>query len=319
MPSRRRRGNSVDRLINTYSIIARDPDTGQLGVAVQSHWFAVGQVVPWAESGVGAVATQAFVDASYGPRGLAMMRAGAAAPDALAALVAADSRRDVRQVAMVDAHGRVAAHTGALTIAEAGHFVGDQFSVQANMMLKNTVWPAMAEAFRSANGDLAERLLRALEAAEAEGGDIRGMQSAAILVVQRTPSTEPWNDRIFDLRVDDHPKPLVELRRLIQVCRAYHHRSRAQSALARGEFGAAESDYDIAERLIGDNPEMHFWHGIDLINAGRLDDAKPHLSHAFARDQNWLELALRLPRAQLLGDDPELVRAITTLAFAHKR
>jgi uncharacterized Ntn-hydrolase superfamily protein len=220
---------------------------------------------------------------------------------------------------MVDAHGRVAAHTGALTIAEAGHFVADQFSVQANMMLKNTVWPAMADAYRRATGDLAERLLRVLDAAEAEGGDIRGMQSAAILIVQPTPSTEPWNDRIFDLRVDDHPKPLVELRRLIQVCRAYHHRSLAESAVARGEFDAAESDYEIAEKLIGDNPEMHFWHGINLISAGRLDDAKPHLSHAFARGKDWLELALRLPRARILPDDPELIRAITTLAFAHKR
>ncbi len=220
---------------------------------------------------------------------------------------------------MVDAHGRAAAHTGALTIDEAGHLVGDQFSVQANMMLRNTVWPAMADAYRSATGDLAERLLCALDAAEAEGGDIRGQQSAAILIVPPTPTIEPWNDRVFDLRVDDHPKPLAELRRLAQVARAYQHRGRAEAAIARGDLDQAASDYSTAERLIGDNPEMHFWHGIVLINGGRFDDAKPHLAHAFARDQNWLELALRLPRSQMLPADPEIVRALTTLALAHKR
>ncbi len=198
---------TTDQLVHTYSIVARDPDTGQLGVAVQSHYFAV-FLVAWAEAGVGAVATQAFGDPAYGKLGLDMMRARKSAPDALAGLLAADPMKGVRQVAMVDANGQVAAHTGSITIPEAGHIAGEGFSVQANMMLKNTVWPAMAEAYRTASGELVDRLLTALDAAEAEGGDIRGRQSAAILIVEPESSGRPWIDRIFDLRVDDAPEPL---------------------------------------------------------------------------------------------------------------
>jgi uncharacterized Ntn-hydrolase superfamily protein len=304
---------------HTYSIVARDPRSGQFGVAVQSHWFSTGTVVPWAEPGVGAVATQAFADPGYGPRALAMMRAGASAAEALDALRDADANRELRQVAIVDAAGRVAAHTGARTIAEAGHTLGEQFSVQANMMLRATVWPAMADAFRRARGDLAERLLQALEAAEAEGGDIRGMQSAALVIVPAQPGTEPWRDRIFDLRIDDHPRPLAELRRLVDVARACQERDRAEAAFARSDFDAAASGYERAERLIGDNPEMHFWHGIALINAGRFDDAKPHLAHAFARDPNWLELALRLPKVGLMRDDSDLRNRLLALAAAREQ
>jgi uncharacterized Ntn-hydrolase superfamily protein len=170
-------------LAHTYSIVARDPETGQLGVAVQSHWFSVGAIVPWAEAGVGAVATQSFVEPSYGPLGLALMRAGKSAPEALKSLLASDAQADVRQVAMIDAQGRVASHTGVYCIAAAGHRIGANYSAQANLMLKETVWDAMAKAFESAKGDLADRLLSALEAAQGEGGDIRGKQSAAIVVV----------------------------------------------------------------------------------------------------------------------------------------
>src|SRR6266436_220725 len=173
----------MNRLANTYSIVARDPGSGELGAAVQSHYFATGAVVTWADAGVGAVATQAMVDPDYGKLGIELMRAGKSAPETLAALLAADAGREIRQVAMLDAQGRVAAHTGSLTIPAAGHLVGEQFSVQANMMTRATVWPAMAAAYRAARGDLAERMIAALEAAEGEGGDIRGRQSAAMLVV----------------------------------------------------------------------------------------------------------------------------------------
>ncbi len=191
-----------DQLVHTYSIVARDPDTGQLGVAVQSHYFGV-FMVAWAEAGVGAVASQASGDPAYGQLGLDLMRAQKSAPDALAGLLAADPMKEVRQVAMVDAKGRVAAHTGSMTIPEAGHIVGDGFSVQANMMLKNSVWPAMAEAYISTKGELVDRFLAALDAAEAEGGDIRGRQSAAIRIVEPKSTGRPWIDTIFDLRVDD--------------------------------------------------------------------------------------------------------------------
>src|SRR5664279_2054218 len=214
-------GEAPRRPIHTYSIVARDPVTGDLGVAVQSHWFSVGSAVPWAEPGVGAVATQSFTEPSYGPLGLALMRAGKSAPEALKALLSTDSDREVRQVAMVDAQGRSAAHTGVKCIQAAGHEVGEGFTVEANLMDHATVWPAMARAFRAAKGDLADRMLAALRAAQAEGGDIRGRQSAAILIVKGKPSGQPWNDRLFDLRVEDNPDPLKELGRLIQLRRAY--------------------------------------------------------------------------------------------------
>src|SRR5216683_3846227 len=197
----------TSRPVHTFSIVARDPATGELGVAVQSHWFSVGAMVPWAEAGVGAVATQSFVDASYGPLGLELMRAGRSAPEALRGLLAADDGRDVRQVAMIDAQGRVAAHTGSKCIAAAGNLVGANYSVQANLMEKPSVWPAMARAFEAATGDLTDRLLAALEAAQREGGDIRGQQSAAILVVSGKPTGRAWIDRKVDLRVEDSADP----------------------------------------------------------------------------------------------------------------
>jgi uncharacterized Ntn-hydrolase superfamily protein len=199
----------------TYSIVARDPETGQLGVAVQTGTFGVGVGVPWAEAGVGAVATQSITDHSYGPFGLELMKAGRSANEALAGLVVSDLKERFRQVGMVDANGNAAAHTGSGCIRECGHQVGDGYAVQANMMARDTVWPAMAGAFDAAGGTLARRLIAALEAAEAEGGDFRGAQSAAILVVQSEPTGFPWKGRISNLRVDDHLDPVGELRRLL--------------------------------------------------------------------------------------------------------
>src|SRR5256886_1660856 len=213
----------------TYSIVARDGETGELGVAVQSHYFQVGPVVPWALAGVGAVATQSMVNVSFGPLGLDYMGAGYSAQQALKALLAGDAQPEVRQVALVDATGNVAAHTGARCIPAAGHRTGDGLSCQANLMEKDSVWDAMYEAYVSDQGDLAERLLAALDAAEADGGDIRGRQSAALLVVPA--EGEAWRTR-FDVRVDDHVEPLRELRRLLTLARAYELAERADAALA---------------------------------------------------------------------------------------
>jgi uncharacterized Ntn-hydrolase superfamily protein len=289
----------IDTLAQTYSIVARDPDTGQVGVAVQSHYFAVGSVVTWAEAGVGAVASQAFSDPAYGKLGLDLMRARKSAPDTLAGLVASDSMQQVRQVAMVDALGRVAAHTGSMTIPEAGHFVGDGFSVQANMMLKNSVWPAMAEAYRGAKGELVDRFLVALDAAEAEGGDIRGRQTAAILIVEAKSTGRPWVDTIFDLRVDDAPQPLVEIRRLVSVRRAYIHMRLGDEAARRRDLETTEREFTAAERLIGDNPEMRYWHAIALLGLGKVDDGLAILQEVGRRNRNWIELTLRLPTMML--------------------
>ena len=312
MPARAQRSRP-SQPVATYSIVARDSTTGQLGVAVQSHWFSVGPIVPFAEAGVGAVATQSFVDPRYGPLGLEMMRLGKSAPEALAGLLAADSLRAVRQVAIVDAGGRVAAHTGVRAIAAAGHMTGEQFSVQANLMDRETVWPAMAAAYRSAEGDLADRLLAALEAAEAEGGDIRGKQSAAIVVVAGEASGLPWSDRLFDLRVEDHPEPVAELKRLVRLQRAYLKMGEGDEHLALGHVDAALRAYSEALTIVPDsatNGEVAFWVGATLADIGRVDEAIPYLRRAFVQDARWAELVRRLPAAKLLPDDPQLLERL---------
>lgn len=298
------------RPVHTYSIVARDPATGELGVAVQSHWFSVGPVVPWAEAGVGAVATQSFVDSSYGPLGLALMRAGRSAPEALRGLLAADDGRDVRQVAMVDAQGRVAAHTGRKCIAAAGHLVGTNYSVQANLMDKPTVWPAMARAFESATGDLTDRLLAALAAAQREGGDIRGQQSAAILVVRGQSTGRPWVDREVDLRVEDSADPLGELRRLVRVHRAYQHMNAGDDCSAQKKWDCAEHEYGAAEKLLPEQMEIVFWHAVTLVTSGRVEQGLPLFKKVFAREPKWAELVGRLPASELLPADEKLLARI---------
>lgn len=298
------------RPVHTYSIVARDPATGELGVAVQSHWFSVGSIVTWAEAGVGAVATQSFVEASYGPLGLELIRAGKSAPEALRALLAADENRDVRQVAMIDARGRVAAHTGKLCIAAAGHTVGENYSVQANLMDKATVWPAMARAFESATGDLTDRLLAALEAAQREGGDIRGKQSAAILVVRAQSTGRPWADRVIDLRVEDHTDPLGELRRLVRVHRAYNHMNAGDECATAKDWDCAVREYAAAEQLLPDQMETYFWHAVMLVTAGRTEEALPLFKKVFAREPKWADLVGRLPASELLPNDPKLLERI---------
>jgi uncharacterized Ntn-hydrolase superfamily protein len=303
-----------NKLIHTYSIVARDPETGQLGVAVQSHWFSVGPLVPWVEAGVGAVATQSFVEASYGPLGLALMKAGKSAPQALKALLEIDQNRDVRQVAMIDNQGKVAAFTGKSCISEAGHFIGDQFSVQANLMLKNTVWEAMAETYESTEGDLIDRLMAALEAAEKEGGDIRGRQSAAIIVVRGKPTGQPWRDRIIDLRVEDHPDPVSELKRLVKVHRAYEHMNKGDEYMAHNDVESALREYSSAEQLTPENMEMVFWHAVTLASLDRVAESLPLFKKVFAADYNWVILLPRLPKSGLLPDKPELIKKILSVA-----
>lgn len=302
----------------TYSIVARDPDTGQLGVAVQSHYFCTGSAVTWAEAGVGAVATQSIVDVGYGPRGLDAMRAGAAADVALKSLAAADPMAAVRQVAMLDATGAVAVHTGEGCVGHAGHRTGDGVSVQANMMLSPTVPDAMLAGFTEASGDLATRLLAALDAAEAEGGDIRGRQSAAMLVVDGTRSETPWDARVVDVRVDDHEAPLDELRRLVDYNRAF--------ALVAGVFyggvlfapidnphapevEAALNDLQKAQQTLATNPEPTFWQAVILGKAGRIDEARAKLATATAANEHWPEFLSRLPAVGVIGPDSPLLAA----------
>jgi uncharacterized Ntn-hydrolase superfamily protein len=298
----------------TFSIVARDPGTGQLGVAVQSHWFSVGATVAWAEAGVGAIATQALAEVSYGPLGLDLMRGGKPAPATLKALLAADEGRETRQVAMVDAAGQVATHTGARCMAAAGHETGADFSCQANMMLNPSVWPDMAAAYRASTGSsLAERLVTALEAGQAAGGDIRGQQSAAILVVAGTSSGRPWADRLVELRVEDHPAPIQELRRLLRIHRAYDFMNEGDGYLGKGQVDKALESYRAAAGIAPEIDEIPFWHAVTLADMDRLDEALPIFKQVFASNPNWAELLRRLPSVGMMKDNPATLERILEL------
>jgi uncharacterized Ntn-hydrolase superfamily protein len=300
--------------LHTYSIIAGDPTTGEFGAAVQSHWFAVGAIWPWVEPGVGAVATQALIDPSYGKLGLDLMRAGKSAPEALKELLAADEGREFRQVAMLDVKDGAMAHTGKKAIQAAGHIVGKDYCVQANLMLNDNVWPAMAKAFETTKGGLAERMMAALEAAEAAGGDIRGKQSAALVVVTGKPMGRPWADKTFDLRVDDHPEPLKDLRRLLVLQRAYNHMKAGDAAMERKDHKWALEEYGAAARLAPDNVEVVYWHAVALVNMKRVEESLPLFRRVFGLDKNWVALTPRLIKAEMLPDDPKLIERILKVA-----
>jgi len=301
------------RPVHTFSIVAIDKRTGDMGVAVQSHWFSVGSIVAWAEAGVGAVATQSFVEPSYGPLGLELMKAGKTAGEALAALLKADRNEDVRQVAMVDARGRVAAHTGTNCIAEAGNSIGDGYSCQANMMLKASVWPAMAKAFEAAGGELVDRLLVSLEAAQKEGGDIRGKQSAAVVVVRAKGSGFWWKDRIYDLRVEDSPDPVPELKRLVRLNKAYNRMNRGDELVTERRVDEAVIEYSAAMEMFPDNAEMVFWPAVTLASTGRVEESLPLFKKVFAMDQNWATLLSRLPSVGQFPKDEALMKRILGL------
>jgi len=298
------------RPVHTFSIVARDAKTGEMGVAVQSHAFAVGGGVTWAEAGVGAVATQSFIDPAYGPLGLDLMRAGRSAPDALKGLIAGDDGRDVRQVAMIDAQGRVSAYTGSKCIPSAGDHVGVGYSVQANLMDNDNIWPAMAKAYEGSKGDLAARMLDALDAAQAAGGDIRGMESAAILIVKGVSSGKPWADKVFDLRVDDHPQPLAELRRLVTLQRANNFANDGDRFIEKKDSAAAEKAYAAAEALAPDFAEMSFWHAVAIANSGRVDDSLPVFARAYRGYPKFRELVPRLAKVGLLPADEKVIAKI---------
>ena len=303
----------------TYSIVARDRDSGELGVAVQSHYFQVGPVVPWAIAGVGAVATQSMVNISFGPLGLDYLKAGYTAEQALKALLAADTEPQSRQVAIVDANGHVATHTGDKCIPAAGHRTGDGFSVQANLMENDTVWDAMFEAFTDTEAPIAERMMAALEAAEAEGGDIRGKQSAAMLVVTGKPSGRPWEDRIIDLRVEDSPDPNLELRRLLRVKRAYMALNEADKASDSSDQDAAAAKLQEALKLAPEMVEISFWGGLGMAQNGMVDAGCELMMTAVRKDRRWIETLNRLVASERLP--AELAREIEsklTAGAAHQ-
>ena len=333
------------RPVHTFSIVARDPQTGDVGVAVQSHWFSVGQIVPWAEAGVGAVATQSFVDPSYGKLGLDLLRAGKSAHEALTGLLNADKSCEVRQVAMIDAKGTVSTFTGSKDIVAAGGIAGSPgvegvarstalkcgsaggtllagtgYSVQANLMANDRVWPAMSLAFEQTKGELVDRILAALDAAQSVGGDIRGKQSAALIIVKAKSTGKAWEDTIYNLRVDDNPEPLKELRRLVLLQRAYNHMNAGDLAVEHKDNESALREYSTAAQMVdgkADIPksryaEMVYWHAVALVTMKRVDESLPLFKKAFALEPSWRELTPRLPKAGLLPDDAKLIQRITS-------
>jgi uncharacterized Ntn-hydrolase superfamily protein len=302
-----------DPFAHTFSIVARDVNTGEMAVAVQSNWFSVGTVVSWGEAGVGVVATQSFVNKSFGPRGLELLKAGKSPQEAISILLSDDEAKDFRQLAILDAQGRVATHTGKTCIEVAGHVNGDNFSVQANMMLNDKVVPAMEKAWKEKSTlPLAERMVEVLKAAQQAGGDIRGKQSAALLVVAAEASEEPWNDRLIDLRVDDASNPITEIERLLKVFRAYEHMNNGDLYLEKNEMQKALDEYGKAMKMFPDNLEMQYWTAITLANNNDIKQASAMLQRIYKANANWRELTRRLPKVGLLEvsekDFKELVR-----------
>lgn len=299
-------------MAHTFSIVARDAVTGEMAIGVQSHWFSVGTAVSWGEAGVGVVATQSFVNKSYGIKGLELMKSGKSATEALAELLAADEGREVRQVAMIDANGNVSAHTGKNCIDFAGHITGKNYSVQSNMMLTNKVCPAMVKAFEASEGKpLAERVLAALQAAQSAGGDIRGKQSAALLVVAGRSAGKPWDERLIDLRVDDHTLPLIELERLLRLYRAYQHMDKGDLATEKNDMKGAMEEYGTAMKMFPRNLEMQYWTAITLANNKRVNEALNMLKKIYKQDRNWRELTKRLPKVNLLNVSEKELKALT--------
>jgi uncharacterized Ntn-hydrolase superfamily protein len=294
-------------IAHTFSIVARDPATGELGVAVQSHYFSVGPVVPWAEAGVGAVATQSLVLVDYGPNGLNLMRGGMSAKQALDSLLKADAHNEGRQVAMVDAKGNVAAYTGKNCIPDAGDHQGNGYSVQANLMSNPTIWPAMAKAYEGAQGDLGERLLQALEAGQKAGGDIRGKQSAAILVVKAQSSGKPWKDWIYNLRVEDNPDPIKELRRLVRLQRAYTVNTQGDDFIAENKPGEAMKAYEESMKLAPEVVELQFWSALTMYTNGREAEGLKLFREVFAREPFWADLVPRLAKVGQFPNDQKKI------------
>jgi uncharacterized Ntn-hydrolase superfamily protein len=284
----------------TYSIIGRDPERGEIGMAVQSRWFHAGQDLAWIEPGVGAVCTQAMLNPMYGPEGLGQMRLGRSAGEALDSLTATDPGAEIRQVAMLDAAGRFAQHTGAACVAAAGHATGPDCCAQGNMLTQDNCWGAMVAAFADTEGSLTDRLLAALEAAEREGGDARGRQAGRILVMRDESTGTTWQDRVIDVGVVDHADPVRELRRLVTVKVAYDHLNEALELASRGEMNAAADEADAAHGLASEDDQISFWRATILGGAGRIPEAAEAMREATAANSGWAEFLRRCVAAGLV-------------------
>ena len=304
---------SDNPLVATYSIVARDPETGEMGVAVQSHWFSVGSIVSWGEAGVGVVATQSFVNPAFGPNGLELLKSGMTAEQVVDKLISEDEGRDVRQLAIIDVNGKVKSYTGKNCIPGAGNIAGENYSVQANLMLNDKVPGAMSKAFEESKGPLAERMMAALFAAENVGGDIRGKQSAAILVVKGRSTGQVWEDRLIDLRVEDDPYPLDKLDRLLKIHRAYGHMNAGDLAVEHEDMELAMKEYSAAEKMFPENEEMKYWHAVTLATRGDVEGSLPLFKAVFKKNENWKILTPRLVPIGLLNVSKEQLQKILSV------
>jgi len=306
------------KITHTYSIVAASDDLSEIGVAVQSHWFAVGAICPWIIPGIGAIVTQSMVEISYGPQGLSLLEDGGTPQHILPSLLHKDGEREFRQVAIINAQGKIATHTGKMCIAEAGHKVGHNYSVQANMMINNSIWSAMADAFETSQGKLAERLFASLEAAQKAGGDLRGEQSAAMMVADNIRDDQPWSHFTTNLRIDDNIHPLKELRRLLNLEGAYNMMNEGDSLIAKGNFSLSQKKYDAAEKLAPGNNEILFWNAVTLAKIGEMKKALRIFKDVFKKNPNWATLVGRLPESGLLPKDPNLMQEILSVAPKRK-
>jgi len=304
---------SKEPFAHTFSIVAIDTSSGEMAVGVQSHWFSVGTIVSWAKSGVGVVATQSFVNPALGTDGIKLMSKGKSAEETLKTLIDKDEGRNFRQVAMLDKNVNIGVYKGKKGVQFADHKKGLIYSVQANMMLNDKVIPAMSNTFEeNDNLPLAERVLRSMQSAQDAGGDIRGKQSAVLLVVDIESANNEWMDKKVNLRVDDHNEPLHELERLLKVHRAYEHMNNGDLAIEHGDMDLALSEYGSAEKMFPDNLEMKYWKAVALANNNRLNDALPIFKFVFNKDENWIELTKRLPGPGLLIVSEEDLEKILT-------
>lgn len=281
----------------TYSIIAKCPETGHYGVGIQSHFYGAGNAC-WARAGVGVVVTQAMALIDHGPLGLKLMEEGVSASNALVERLGEDPEPEIRQVAMLDSNGEVAAHTGSMTIPAAGHVIGQGFSCQANLMWNESVPQAMYDAFENSDGLLSERLLSSMIAGQNAGGDIRGMQSGRILVVDSHPKEKEWEEVIVDVNVDDHPNPLEELGRLLKVNSIY------------SEFTNNGYEFELEQSKAEEFPEIAFWTGINLANKGDLERGKELLGIALNDHDGWKELLIRCSQKNFFGITEEVVNKL---------
>lgn len=291
-----------DKFAHTFSIIAQDPVTGDMAVGVQSHWFSVGTAVPWGKSGVGVVATQSFVNERYGHEGLELMQKGLNAKEAMEKLKKEDVGVHYRQVAMLSRNGTISAFTGEKCVEAALHLIGDHYSIQANMMEDENVVYAMRQAFEENDDlDLAERIVVAMKAAQSSGGDIRGKQSSALIVVGKDPAEHPWLDKKIDLRVDDHKTPVEELSRLLNSHRAYEFMASGDVAMENKDAEAALKAYNFAEKLLPNNEEIKFWKAVALVNSNQVKMSIPIFERLFINDKRWQRLLKRLPESDLIS------------------